>query len=536
MKKPTKKNTKKPFDYTQGGVYTSIIANWGANLGNMGQKVNDYTPDIPIGDLISGLTTGLNALIPEQQDEKYLRPLMQKVYNPYSNGIEGSQALFAMGGQISPEKAREILHDGTIYGKSISEKQRKFFGAISNKKADNGMNIVNVQGKKNKNFKATYEEPAINYNNEDLQALSNSPSLQQMNFYPKPVPVNPVPQQHSLTFEKVFNSASGAPEYSPVFGVGWSNTQIQDYQKNLPETYNDLPVLRGQAYEDLWKNPQQFTPSQGTKQDVMNNLYSQIQFANGGNLQGDNRMFTPLMTNQLMVEDNKYKMLSPQTLNLGGEYHPQGGTKVAYNGNVIEAEKNEPISINDNGDAVIWGNMKVIGSNQKFKEVAKGIAKQEMQNANLVNRANKLLESSNPDNAYSALAYNSGVMMNDAAKIKSEQVAAQKEALGNLQQAMLDYADHTGIDPKEMSKQFAKGGIIPMADSGKWIQGAVNPKHKGFCSPMTKSTCTPKRKAFAETMKKHHGFHENGGNIQDEGITLSPEDYKFLLSQGFKFD
>lgn len=42
----------------------------------------------------------------------------------------------------------------------------------------------------------------------------------------------------------------------------------------------------------------------------------------------------------------------------------------------------------------------------------------------------------------------------------------------------------------------------------KWIQKAVNPKHKGFCSPVTKKTCTPRRKALAMTFKKHHGFHK----------------------------
>ena len=35
-----------------------------------------------------------------------------------------------------------------------------------------------------------------------------------------------------------------------------------------------------------------------------------------------------------------------------------------------------------------------------------------------------------------------------------------------------------------------------------WISGAINPKHKGFCTPMSKSTCTPKRKALAKTLKK----------------------------------
>ena len=35
----------------------------------------------------------------------------------------------------------------------------------------------------------------------------------------------------------------------------------------------------------------------------------------------------------------------------------------------------------------------------------------------------------------------------------------------------------------------------------KWIQKAINPKHKGYCTPMTKPTCTPKRKALAKTLK-----------------------------------
>jgi hypothetical protein len=35
----------------------------------------------------------------------------------------------------------------------------------------------------------------------------------------------------------------------------------------------------------------------------------------------------------------------------------------------------------------------------------------------------------------------------------------------------------------------------------KWIQKAVNPKHKGYCTPMSKPTCTPKRKALARTFK-----------------------------------
>lgn len=34
-----------------------------------------------------------------------------------------------------------------------------------------------------------------------------------------------------------------------------------------------------------------------------------------------------------------------------------------------------------------------------------------------------------------------------------------------------------------------------------WIQGAVNPKHSNFCTPTSKKTCTPKRKALARRFK-----------------------------------
>jgi len=54
-------------------------------------------------------------------------------------------------------------------------------------------------------------------------------------------------------------------------------------------------------------------------------------------------------------------------------------------------------------------------------------------------------------------------------------------------------------------KPQAEGGRIGLKKGGsdkKWIQKAVNPKHKGFCTPMTKKTCTPRRKALARTFKK----------------------------------
>jgi len=52
--------------------------------------------------------------------------------------------------------------------------------------------------------------------------------------------------------------------------------------------------------------------------------------------------------------------------------------------------------------------------------------------------------------------------------------------------------------PQSKPQPLKKGG---KADK-KWIQKAVDPKHKGYCTPMTKKTCTPARKALARTFKK----------------------------------
>lgn len=49
----------------------------------------------------------------------------------------------------------------------------------------------------------------------------------------------------------------------------------------------------------------------------------------------------------------------------------------------------------------------------------------------------------------------------------------------------------------------------------KWIPKNLK---KGLCTPMTKSTCTPRRKALARTFKKHHGFHEEGGKVPEYGL------------------
>jgi len=62
--------------------------------------------------------------------------------------------------------------------------------------------------------------------------------------------------------------------------------------------------------------------------------------------------------------------------------------------------------------------------------------------------------------------------------------------------------DPAGFKPLRASEQLGGRIGLKKGSNKNWIQKAVNPKHKGFCTPMTKKTCTPKRKALARTFKK----------------------------------
>lgn len=58
------------------------------------------------------------------------------------------------------------------------------------------------------------------------------------------------------------------------------------------------------------------------------------------------------------------------------------------------------------------------------------------------------------------------------------------------------------VDPNGAWTKVQERTLDQAKTGGKWIQKAINPKHKGFCTPQTKATCTPKRKALAKTLRK----------------------------------
>lgn len=54
-------------------------------------------------------------------------------------------------------------------------------------------------------------------------------------------------------------------------------------------------------------------------------------------------------------------------------------------------------------------------------------------------------------------------------------------------------------------------GLPKMNEGGGF---KINPKHRGYCTPMTKSTCTGRRRQFAINAKNHFQKQEDGGQMQ----------------------
>jgi hypothetical protein len=93
-----------------------------------------------------------------------------------------------------------------------------------------------------------------------------------------------------------------------------------------------------------------------------------------------------------------------------------------------------------------------------------------------------------------------------------------------LQKGISKGLDKLGNEIKEEGVQV---GLEEKGDK-KWIQKAINPKHKGFCTPMTKATCTPKRKALAKRFKK--GI-ENNESMKKRIVTLNETQMAELLKK-----
>jgi hypothetical protein len=204
----------------------------------------------------------------------------------------------------------------------------------------------------------------------------------------------------------------------------------------------------------------------------------------------------PVGANGLQVEGNQFKYLSPKTVEILGKKHSdvdkngKGGTDIAYNGNVVEAERGETFHVDDNGmmsgrnmaedgttgPGIVGGNLVVPGTKTKFKDAFKDVAKGERKAGKIQDKASYFLNEygqvdDGPKNKYSSPAFNYGKVMADAYQQKTAQNEAVKKQLTDTQNKMLELGGM--IDPEngakkvsEMFKGTAKWGKKMVAKDG----------------------------------------------------------------------
>lgn len=131
-----------------------------------------------------------------------------------------------------------------------------------------------------------------------------------------------------------------------------------------------------------------------------------------------------------------------------------------------------------------------------------------------------------PQRTYNPYPYGTG---SQAFDYGGDVVGQQQNPLMEmLFQGMGQYFGNIGQAAQSFVNPMSALGGLPTAEGGNWIQKAVNPKHKGYCTPMTKSTCTPRRKALARTFKKmaRERKKDDGGIIPDNMNPFQPRDYR----------
>lgn len=182
----------------------------------------------------------------------------------------------------------------------------------------------------------------------------------------------------------------------------------------------------------------------------------------------------PKANNGLMIEDNQFKSLSPNFIELGGQSHANGGTDISYFGEQVEAERGEPVAITNDGAAVVFGKLKVPGMGSKtFKTVAKEIAKDENKNSKLLDKSMELVNSNNPHNKFQKYSFNSGMVMGQYASGRQAQLTAEKEQLAGLQDLMLSVVENDKNAKWGKKMKYDGGGDIGPGDG----KGSVAQRH-----------------------------------------------------------
>ena len=204
---------------------------------------------------------------------------------------------------------------------------------------------------------------------------------------------------------------------------------------------------------------------------------------------------------------NPYSPGSGETVMLRGQSHEEtdgrgnSGIGMSYGGNMVEAERGEPVAEMQEGgavgdtSAVVFGNMKTPSyvlselthpkfkdgkkfEGMKFKNVAKEYAKQEIKDTKNIEKGIELANSVEGDSPYDRLKLSSAEAMIIGGDMGFKYAAADKKALAGGQNAILDTAEEMGLESDALARgkimQAKKGAKIPKGQTGVLLDSKNN--------------------------------------------------------------
>jgi hypothetical protein len=185
---------------------------------------------------------------------------------------------------------------------------------------------------------------------------------------------------------------------------------------------------------------------------------SQAIFKKGGEIKGDS-----LGVNTL--DGGKSKVVSTNDhsnpmIEFTGKEHTEGGIGIEYGGKVAEVENKELGWIDSAGGLNIFGKLKVPGTNQTFRKVAKDISKQEAEVDGKKSKYLEILNKGDQADPYQDSAYSTAKVMFKSLDKQSKEITEKKEALADYQNLILSMT-------KEDNGMYKFGGRMKYEDGGE---------------------------------------------------------------------
>lgn len=483
------------------------------------------TVNFNTGDAVAGLAQGINAIIPPtkvKQNKNYL----QQAINSQPNGT-GSHSAFKDGGWIS--KAVNPDHKGycTPMTKETCTPKRKAFAKTMKKhhgfhKADDGANLNwdswnnyhNYAAQNDPNYgtdtlnHGNYGNPVLTAYNQQYPGQAIQPQdisrYQQAAIgnteitmpYGQSAADNISGQRTSAYSHKSYITEHYDPKGNLVTADSrnWGTDNIgahqvtDQWQKTMNQPTANYPQAQpiGQGFNQSVQNTATvMAPGFSTREQAMAKGKSRTQQTNWHTKGSDNysvdntRMAyggpVPIKGAQgLYVDNDQYKNLSDSTIELTGPKHTQGGIDLAANGTQVEAEGGETVAINpvDNSTQIL-GNLYMSGTNQKHKDVMKGIAKLERHIDKKKDKASYFLNNYSDSVKYQQPTFGTGRVLADAISQQQPQIQAMKQAVIDDNNLQLEMADHYGVKPVAITNDL----------KGKAKFGAKLPTYKAGGDP-----------------------------------------------------